>query len=68
MAEAKRYLKEASRLNPASPTIYEHLGDVYLKLGEEQSARLAWQKALNLSTDSEGTSRIRAKIAQKIDK
>ncbi len=64
--ESEKYLKEAVRINPTSPNIYEHLGDVYLKQGKTELAKSAWQKALNYSSDSEGVSRIKAKIAKKI--
>ncbi len=63
-SESERYLKEAIRYNSSSPTIYEHLGDLYLKQGKFELAKSSWEKALNLSNDTEGLSRIKAKMAQ----
>lgn len=43
--------KAASYLS--DPVIYEHLGDVYLKLGNRDSARLNWDKSLKLDSNQE---------------
>lgn len=43
--------KAASYLS--DPVIYEHLGDVYLKLGNRGSARLNWDKSLKLDSNQE---------------
>ena len=40
--------KAASFLN--DPVIYEHLGDVFIKLGNRQGARLNWEKSLKLDS------------------
>lgn len=37
----------------SDPVIYEHLGDVYLKLGNRDSARLNWDKSLKLDPNQE---------------
>jgi predicted Zn-dependent protease len=63
--EAERQLKEAARRDPASSTIQEHLGDVFQKQGKAAEARAAWQKALSLSTESDETARIKAKLDSK---
>lgn len=62
LPESERYLKEALRYNPSSPTIYEHLGDVYQKQGKEELAKTAWQKALAFSSDTTVAARIKAKM------
>jgi len=50
--EALRELeKAASFLN--DPTIYEHLGDTYLKLGNRDNAKLNWEKSLKLDSTQE---------------
>jgi predicted negative regulator of RcsB-dependent stress response len=38
--KADRFLKE--------PVIYEHLGDVYLKMGEKENAKKFWKLSLKL--------------------
>ena len=63
--ESEKYLKAAIRYNQSSPTIYEHLGDVYQKQGKETLAKNAWQKALNYSSDSNIATRIKAKMSNR---
>jgi tetratricopeptide (TPR) repeat protein len=60
--EAERYLKDALRRSPSSATIQEHLGDVYDKQGKADLAKNAWKRALGLSSDSEQTLQLKAKI------
>lgn len=60
--EAEKYLKEAAKLDGGSATIQEHLGDVYQKLNKPDLAKKAWQKALNLTSDAEEISRLKAKL------
>jgi len=43
--------KAASYLS--DPVIYEHLGDVYLRLGNRDSAKLNWEKSLKLDSQQE---------------
>lgn len=52
LQNALEHLKKAS-LNLNDPVIYEHLGDVYIKLNEPDLARASYQKALELKPDSE---------------
>jgi len=47
---ARTTLERASRLSQ-DPTIYEHLGDVYVALGEPESARKAYRRAMELEAD-----------------
>jgi tetratricopeptide (TPR) repeat protein len=49
--------KAASYLS--DPVIYEHLGDVYLKLGNADSAKLNWDKSLKLDANQE---KVKAKL------
>ena len=60
--EAERYLSDASRRNPSSVAINEHLGDLYQRRGQADKARTAWQKALTLATEAADTARIKAKL------
>jgi len=51
--EALDQLKTASDLFNDDPTIWEHLGDTYLKLGNPTAARKHWKKALELAPDEQ---------------
>lgn len=62
LAEAEKYLKDALRFDSSSPTINEHLGDVYHQQGKSELAKSAWQKALDLVSDTEETSRLNTKL------
>lgn len=61
-ADAEKYLLQAAEYNPGSSTIQDHLGDVYHKTGRTDSAKEAWQKALNLASEKVETDRIKAKL------
>jgi Flp pilus assembly protein TadD len=60
--EAERNLSNASRRNPRSPTIQEHLGDLLERRGKSEQARAAWRKALSLSTEPGEMTRLKTKI------
>lgn len=47
-AEALQALQKASNFIHDDPTIWEHLGDTYLKLGDRETAISHWKKALEL--------------------
>jgi len=51
--EALIQLKTACKIFSGDATIWEHLGDIYLKLGNPTAAREQWLKALELSPESE---------------
>jgi tetratricopeptide (TPR) repeat protein len=52
--EAQKYIQQAIDTDPiGSAVTLEHLGDVYLKLGELKTARKYWKKAKKLGGDSE---------------
>lgn len=53
---AIKTLEKASFLM-ADPVIYEHLGDVYLKVGDLESAKLNWRKSLELNPQQDNISR-----------
>jgi tetratricopeptide (TPR) repeat protein len=46
--EALEQLKKASELMSTDPTVWEHLGDTYLKLGDLQRAVEHWKKGLEI--------------------
>jgi Flp pilus assembly protein TadD len=62
LAEAERYLKHAARIDSDSAAIQEHLGDVYAKMQNRESAKQAWEKALRLSSDPVGVGRLKSKL------
>ena len=51
--------KAASFLN--DPVIYEHLGDVFMKLGNRDSAKLNWEKSLKLDSTQD---KVKVKLLQ----
>jgi len=61
-AEAEKNLKNAAKYDLSSATIQEHLGDVYQKLNKIDLAKKAWQKALNLTSDTEEVARLKTKL------
>jgi predicted Zn-dependent protease len=64
LEEAERNLRNAARMDYASETIQEHLGDVYNKQGKQEQARSFWQRALDLATNESDAGRIRMKLRQ----
>jgi len=54
LESARDTLERASRL-AQDPTIYEHLGDVYVALGDVTSARRAYNRAMELEADDPDT-------------
>ncbi len=43
---AEPHLEKAARLMSDDPTIHEHLGHVYLRMGKESLAEQEWERAL----------------------
>lgn len=64
-AEAEKYLLDAARIDAASSTIQEHIGDVYQKQGKTAQAKNAWEKALLLTSDAAEITRLKGKLGQK---
>jgi len=62
LEEAERYLSMAVGSETKSPTVHEHLGDLYERLAKKELALKAWQKALSLSQEAEQTARLKSKI------
>ncbi|MFA6172485.1 MAG: tetratricopeptide repeat protein [Kiritimatiellales bacterium] len=50
--EALKELKKAKGLIEDDPSIWEHLGDIYIKIGNRDAAVEHWKKALELAPDS----------------
>jgi len=60
LKEALSHLEKAASLL-SDPVIYEHLGDVFMKLGNRDNARLNWEKSLKLDSAQE---RVKEKLLQ----
>ena len=56
--EALSYLEKAASFF-SNPEIYDHLGDVFLKLGNFANAKLNWEKSLKLDS---GNDKVKAKL------
>jgi tetratricopeptide (TPR) repeat protein len=52
-AEALKELQKASSRVEDDPSVWEHLGDTYLKLGDRDEASKQWKKALELDPESQ---------------
>ena len=60
--EALEQLKTACELLQDDPSIWEHLGDTYLKLGNRDEASKHWKKAIELAPDE---SRLKDRLEEK---
>jgi tetratricopeptide (TPR) repeat protein len=60
---AETNLVQASQVNDADPTIFEHLGDLYLKLGDHEKARIHYQKSAFFAEDAEERQKVEKKLA-----
>jgi len=52
-AEALKELQKASTFVADDPSVWEHLGDTWLKLGNRDEASKHWKKALELAPESQ---------------
>lgn len=50
--QARQHLEWAARLLPTDPTIFEHLGDLYVKLEDAARARDSYRQAVALEGDN----------------
>ncbi len=50
--EAEKYLIKAIKARDTSAVLFEHLGDIYLKLGNTTSALENWRKSLKIEKDN----------------
>ncbi len=48
---AIRYVLKASEFEDASAEVFEHLGDIYIKLGKPDKAIESWEKAIQMEPD-----------------
>jgi tetratricopeptide (TPR) repeat protein len=52
-SDAAIYIKKSIATGKASAVVHEHLGDVYLKLGQKEQALELWKKALEMDPKNE---------------
>jgi tetratricopeptide (TPR) repeat protein len=50
--QAKEWMQKAIINNPKSAVQFEHLGDIFFMLGEEENAMMNWKKSLNINSDN----------------
>src|SRR3546814_3049409 len=55
-------LEQAVQVAPAEPTINEHLGDAYWRIGRKYEARYSWRAAMVGAEDRSILDRLRRKI------
>jgi len=68
--EAEQNLRRSIEVINGDPTVYDHLGDVYLKLGKIKDAIAQWQLSLKeweKSTQSEVDPSEVAKVTKKLE-
>jgi predicted negative regulator of RcsB-dependent stress response len=61
--KALKEIKKAMETEKDDPVILEHLGDVYLKLGNEEDAKGAWERSLENHEKVEG---LKDRVEEKI--
>jgi Flp pilus assembly protein TadD len=59
-----RTLERAVSLRPDDPTINDHLGDVYWKVGRKDEAMFQWKRALALEPEEEDVPKIQKKVKE----
>ncbi len=62
--KAEKHLLNADRLQSSDPVILEHLGDLYQKMGNFESARIYYRKSINVSESVEESRRILKKLQE----
>jgi tetratricopeptide (TPR) repeat protein len=63
-ASAARYLEKAVELLPGDPTVNDHLGDVYWRIGRKTEARFQWERSLTFSPDEKLFKRLNQKLKE----
>jgi hypothetical protein len=57
-----KQLERAIDLKPEDPTINDHLGDAYWRVGRKLEAKFQWQHAKDLKPEAEEIPKIEAKM------
>ena len=58
--EALVEIERAAATSVEDPTIYDHMGDILIKLGQKEKGISAWEKALEMKVENQ--KQIREKI------
>jgi predicted negative regulator of RcsB-dependent stress response len=58
------YLERAVELASQDPTINDHLGDAYWRVGRHYEARFQWERALSLEPEPADVPAIEKKLAE----
>ena len=59
---AEKNLIQAFEVDDSDPTILEHLGDLYVKLGDKSKALTYYKKSVSWAEDHEESEKVRAKL------
>ena len=59
-----QYLEKAVELLPGDPTVNDHLGDVYWRLGRKTEARFQWERSLTFMPEAEMVNSIHKKLKE----
>lgn len=62
--DAAGYIEKAVELLPGDPTVNEHLGDVYWRIGRKTEARYQWERSLSFSPEAKQASGIERKLKE----
>lgn len=65
-ARALLYMERAAEMEPDDPTVAEHLGDVYAKLGRMEDAKRLWAQALELNVGEAKDDALGARVEKKL--
>jgi predicted negative regulator of RcsB-dependent stress response len=60
--EAGKQLERAVELKPVDPTINDHLGDAYWRIGRTLEAKFQWSHAHDLKPEPDELKKIEAKL------
>jgi tetratricopeptide (TPR) repeat protein len=60
--EAVKHLEDAVGLVPADPTLNDHLGDAYWRVGRKREAKFQWSHALKLNPEPDDAEKLRQKL------
>jgi hypothetical protein len=66
MEEAVKQLERAVELKPEDPTINDHLGDAYWRVGRVLEARFQWSHARDFKPEPEDLVKIEAKLKSRL--
>ena len=63
LEKAELNLTKAVRTNDSDSTIFDHLGDLYFRLGKYQEAHTYYEKSILFSTEEEEQRKVQKKLS-----